>query len=250
MSPIELIKKVIIKSFNCLGYTIVKNRVSENPVYELILTGATYAPWNKDHSFLEIFNSVKSNTLVDKYRCYELWDLVKNVTKVPGNLIEVGVWRGGSGAIIAKSSELCGIESKVYLCDTFSGVPKASGKDNKYIGGEHSDTSREIVDSLLAKLHLSNVLILPGIFPDETGCLIENQKFRFCHIDVDVYESAKGIVKWIWNRLSIGGVIVFDDYGIETTNGITTYVNEMDHTYNCVIIYNLNGHAIIIKTGM
>jgi O-methyltransferase len=34
------------------------------------------------------------------------------------------------------------------------------------------------------------VTILAGVFPNDTGSLIEGRKFRFCHIDVDVYESA------------------------------------------------------------
>ncbi len=93
------------------------------------------------------------------------------------------------------------------------------------------------------------MIILQGIFPDETGLEIESRKFRFVHVDVNVYESAKGVVEWIWERLSIGGVIVFDDYGVETTNGITAYVNEMAKKCECVMIYNLNGHAISVKTG-
>jgi O-methyltransferase len=249
MNIIERIKKAILKSINWLGYTVLKIQVSDNPLYELIVTGATYAPWNQDNNFIRTYNLVNKHTLVDKYRCYELWDLVNKVRKIPGDLIEVGVWRGGSGALIAKSAELSGIKDKVYLCDTFSGVPKASEKDETYKGGEHDDTTKETVEYLVNNLELSNVIILQGIFPDETGFQIENQQFRFCHIDVDVYESAKGIVEWIWKRLGIGGVIVFDDYGIESTNGITTYVNEMAATFDCLMIYNLNGHAVIIKSG-
>jgi O-methyltransferase len=241
---------MMLKAINKLGYMVLKIRVSENPLYELIVTGATYAPWNQDNGFLEAFDAVKTHTLVDKYRCYELWDLVRNVRNVPGDLIEIGVWRGGTGAIIAKSAGLLGIKDRVYLCDTFAGVPKASEKmDGKYIGGEHADTTKDIVQSLVDDLCLSNTMILRGIFPDETGFAIENRRFRFCHIDVDVYESAKGIVEWIWERLNVGGIIVFDDYGIETTNGITAYVNEMSTDYNSLMIYNLNGHAITVKTG-
>lgn len=249
MYPVERIKNAILKLVNWLGYVVLKVRVSDNPNYELIITGATYAPWNQDNNFLCAYNLINNHTLVDKYRCYELWDLVKKVRKIPGELIEVGVWRGGTGALIAKSAELSGIKDKVYLCDTFSGVPKASEKDEKYKGGEHDDTSKETVENLVKNLNLPNIILLHGVFPDETGVKLEDQQFRFCHIDVDVYESAKDIVEWIWKRLSIGGVIVFDDYGTESTKGITAYVNEMTTIYDCLMIYNINGHAIIIKSG-
>jgi O-methyltransferase len=54
---------------------------------------------------------------------------------------------------------------------------------------------------------------------------VENLKFRLCHIDVDVYQSAKDVTEWIWERLVSGGIIVYDDYGGDTTPGIARYVD-------------------------
>ena len=59
----------------------------------------------------------------------------------------------------------------------------------------------------------------------ETGCLVEDRKFRFCHLDVDVYQSAAEAVEWIWSRLVTGGLIVFDDYGLKGCEGVTRFVN-------------------------
>lgn len=52
-----------------------------------------------------------------------------------------------------------------------------------------------------------------------------------------------------WERLSIGGIIVFDDYGIESTNRIAAYVNEMTATYGWLMVYNINGYAVAVKSG-
>jgi O-methyltransferase len=191
---------------------------------------------------------IKNNTLVDKYRCYELWQLVKESAKLEGGgIIEVGVWRGGSGALIAKQAEICGIKSSVYLCDTFTGIVKAGKNDWAYSGGEHDDTSKTRVEDLIEKLQLKNTTIMAVIFPDETSQFIAETNFRFCHIDVDVYQSAKDIVEWIWSRMVIGGIIVFDDYGFSKTAGITKYVNEERSKNDRIVIHNLNGHGIIIK---
>ena len=84
----------------------------------------------------------------------------------------------------AQSGQLSG--SKVFVCDTFSGVVKAGAKDSGYVGGEHADTSKRIVFDLAARMGLTNVEILEGIFPDATGVRIANRRFRLCHIDVDV----------------------------------------------------------------
>ena len=48
-----------------------------------------------------------------------------------------------------------------------------------------------------------------------TGASLATKRFRFCDIDVDVFQSAKDILDWIWPRMVIGGVVVYDDYGFK-----------------------------------
>ncbi len=156
---------------------------------------------------------------------------------------------GGTSALIAQKAALCGIQQPIYSCDTFRGVVKAGINDTCYKGGEHADTSCEVVKALNSRLNLTNVRILEGIFPDETAHLIpaEDQTFGLCHIDVDVYRSALEIVDWIWGRLLTGGVIVFDDYGFGVCEGIRRLVVEQRALRDRRIIHNLNGHALVIK---
>jgi O-methyltransferase len=68
-----------------------------------------------------------------------------------------------------------------------------------------------------------------------------------CHIDVDVYESAKEIVAWVEQRMPPGAVLVFDDYGFSSCIGVTCLVNEIRENGRWFSIYNLNGHAVLIK---
>lgn len=217
--------------------------------YEPINTYATYSPWNIDKEFQEVYNKIRNHTLVDILRCYEIWKLVEQVSKLnQGACIEVGTWKGGTGGLIAKGAEFFGISDSVYLCDTFTGVVKAGDEDSIYTGGEHSDTSREIVEDLLNNdLQVGNVKILQGIFPEETAHHVADEKFRLCHIDVDVYQSSKEAVDWIWERLIPTGIIVFDDYGYHECDGITKHVEEQMKMDDRLVFYNLNGHAIIVK---
>lgn len=137
----------------------------------------------------------------------------------------------------------------MYIADTFTGVAKASTEDALYKGGEHSDTSQDIVESILKSTsNYQHFKILKGIFPDDTQNLIpENEKFCLCHIDVDVFSSAASIEEYVWDRLIIGGMVIFDDYGFHWCSGITKYVEQQRHKKDRVIIHNLNGHAIMIK---
>ena len=223
--------------------------ISKGPNYEAVLPNSTYSPWNLDEAFKAAYLQIKDATFVDRYRCFELWRLVEQTAKLEGGaLIEIGVWRGGTAALIATQAKNLGLRDKVYACDTFSGIVKAGAEDPDYVGGEHADTSRRSVEELFYKtLKLNNIEILAGIFPEETGAKVENLKFRFCHIDVDVYQSAKDVAEWIWERLVPGGMIVYDDYGGDTTPGIARYVDAQLLLKDRIVLYNLNGHAIIIK---
>jgi O-methyltransferase len=217
--------------------------------YELIYPKATYAPWNSSREFLSAYQLIQPNTLVDIYRCWELWTLAGQVSKrEKGGILEVGVWRGGTGALMAKSALLAGSQEPVYLCDTFEGVVKAGSRDTDYKGGEHSDTSQRVVEDLLRTLDITNARILKGIFPDQTAHLIDpGARFRLCHIDVDVYQSAKDVMAWIWDRMVPGGIVVYDDYGFRACEGIAKYVNEQAAETDRLVLHNLNGHAIVVK---
>lgn len=150
---------------------------------------------------------------------------------------------------MAVKAKLMGMQSKVYLADTFSGVVKAGENDPSYRGGEHADTSVDYILKAKDALGLDNVELLVGIFPEATAAPVENTRFSLCHIDVDVYSSAADVLDWVWPRLQIGGVVVFDDYGTIETAGMTRLVNERMDTPNSVIMHNLNGHAVMVKTG-
>ncbi len=216
--------------------------------YANISPGATYSPWFEDQEFLKKYDKVKCDTLVDIYRCYELWMLVKQYGLVDGNMLEVGVYKGGTAGIICSAAQLCNKNIIVYLADTFSGVVKAGVNDSIYRGGEHGDTDVEHVEHLLKdELYLQNYRILKGTFPEETHSLVDSKSISFCHIDVDVYDSAKDITEWLWDKLVVGGMIVYDDYGWELCDGVTKYLNEQKTKADRRLIYNLNGHGILIK---
>ena len=219
---------------------------STDIVHHRVLPHATYSPWLLDESFQNIYKQIKDHTLVDIYRCYELWTLGQQLSNIQGNYLEVGVWKGGTGALLASSVQ--NIPNKhCFLADTFQGVVKAGDEDTVYSGGEHSDTSPEIVTNLLNGLGLSNFSLLEGTFPDQTGSQFEGQ-LALVHCDVDVYASAKAVVEWALPKLSRGGAVIFDDYGFSGCEGITRLVNQIRVNNEFLFIHNLNGHAILIKS--
>ena len=216
--------------------------------YGLVTPQADYRPWDLDPEFLELFRVVEAHTKVDIARCHELWELLEQCGHLEGDVLEVGVWRGGTGALLAAGARrLWGGSRKVFLADTFQGVVKAGPKDDYYRGGEHADTSPEFVEGLLESIGLSNAELLEGIFPEETGNMVADRRFCFCHVDVDVYQSARDTVEWVWPRMPPGGVVVYDDYGFYGCEGVTALGREDRLREDSVFVHNLNGHGILVK---
>jgi O-methyltransferase len=226
---------------------IVRREAVQSGAHEMAYPVSTYAPWRSDAEFARIYDAVRKNTLVDVWRCHELWSLVGELRDVPGAILEVGVWRGGTGALLAARAADVGIDDGVYLCDTWEGVVKTGEVDTYYHDGKHDDTSLDIVERLLSGLGLGNAECLQGIFPDDTGNKIAGETFRLCHIDVDVYQSAKDVLEWVWPRLSSQGVVVFDDYGFPACPGVTEIVNEQRMRDDRLVLHNLNGHGLVVK---
>jgi O-methyltransferase len=242
-----MLKQAVRRFFNGLGYNL--SRISPpasatrsgQPDYGEVRPAATYSPWRTNEEFSRVYNLIRSNTLVDEYRCYELWLLAKQMDRLSGSFIEVGVWKGGTGCLLASATS-----KPVLLCDTFRGVVKAGPHDTYYKGGEHSDATEEEVRSLASQLGVSDrIKVLRGVFPEDTGLSVK-ESLALCHIDVDVYESARDVYNKIWPLIVRGGVVVFDDYGFQGCEGVACLVNEIlspEHLF----VHNLNGHAILVK---
>ena len=227
--------------------------------YSKVSQIATYSPWIGDEQFKSIYSIVRrpstfghwTMTQVDEYRAYELWKLVEESSKLKeGSLIEIGTWCGGSGGLIGSMARSAGITDTLYMCDTFKGIVKVDEKQDSHMeDGMLDDATYESVDYIINEvLGIENVKILEGTFPEDTSHYIpDDEKFRFCHMDVDVYQGSEDILEWLWDRLVPGGIVVYDDYGFDTADGVTKHVEQQRKCEDRLVIHNLNGHAIVIK---
>jgi O-methyltransferase len=230
-----------------MALPFVRREAVRSGAHEMAFPISTYAPWHGDPEFRQVYRAVRHHTLVDVWRCHELWSLLAEVRDVPGAILEVGVWRGGTGTLMATRAIGLEIRDSVYLCDTWKGVVKTGAVDIYYRDGKHDDTSRTTVERLVERMGLRNTVLLQGVFPEDTAGEIADETFRLCHCDVDVYQSASDVLEWVWPRLSPGGVVVFDDYGFPACPGVTKLVDEQRMRPDRMVVHNLNGHGLVIK---
>ena len=117
-----------------------------------------------------------------------------------GCLVEVGVYKGGTAFLLHDLAQRQ--QRKLYLYDTFTGIPWKSLVDVHDIG-EFSDTSVESVQRCCPQ-----AIVCAGIFP---ASAVEMGPVAFAHLDCDQYRSYQESIEYLSPRMVPGGIIWFDD---------------------------------------
>ncbi|MGY1897942.1 TylF/MycF/NovP-related O-methyltransferase [Nocardia gipuzkoensis] len=176
------------------------------------------AHWRQDSGFLELYNEVSEHTLLSPHHLFSLWQLARATNSIPGSVAEVGVFRGGSARLLARSCS----QRRVFLFDTFEGIPYHKSVDIHRTGDFRNTSLREVSDLML---DCPNSVIRPGIFP-HSACDAREEVFSLVHIDVDVHEAVEACLKFFYDRLHPGGVLVLDDYGYWSCPGVQLAVRD------------------------
>lgn len=182
-----------------------------------------------------------------KDRIYKLlahYELYKQITNLPGEIIECGVFKGNS--LIRLATFRDALETpysrRVIGFDIFGKFPTTNYEpDKKYLSkfiesaGEES-ISKEDLEDVLNKKNIQNFELIQGDILETVPTFKENNphtKIALLHIDTDVYEPAKIILNNFFELIVPGGVIMFDDYG--TFPGETKAADELIKELNLKI---------------
>lgn len=201
-----------------------------------------FAPWMVDKEYISSYKVVAGNMIVPEHKSWVLWSMVKRVLKLelPGEFWECGVFRGGSARMIADVIRKEGRTLRLF--DTFTGIPYKSDVD-KNVVGLFKNTSEEVARRMVS---YDKAAIHTGLIPFSFAGL-GNARIAFCHIDVDMYRSVKACCEFVWPRLAVGGVIVFDDYSVTTCPGARIATDEFFEDKQSHLVPGVEGGAIAIK---
>jgi hypothetical protein len=164
---------------------------------------------------------------------------------VPGELAELGVYRGNSAAVLAHYARRFG--RHLYLFDTFQGFDARDlkGMDaNK--AGNVFETSLDLVRSVVGE---DSVTFVPGYFPASIPPGVSEQTFAIVHLDCDLYEPFKASLAFFYPRLSPGGMVIFHDYSSGYFDGARKAVDEFVASVpeQLVLLPDKSGTAILRK---
>lgn len=192
-----------------------------------------------DNEFLCISSKLEDKCYLDSEERYTIYSSIKSLSKLHGDIAEVGVYKGGSAKLICEIKE----NKNLYLFDTFEGLPNTS-KEDLVKKGWLSETSLEKVKNYLSSY--SNVYFFKGIFP-QTAQSISNCKFSFVHLDTDTYQSTFDGLTFFWPRMVLGGRIVSHDYNASDVMGIKKAFIEFFKDQQEKIIEIADTQVLVVK---
>jgi hypothetical protein len=190
-------------------------------------------PSDYDDEAKEIIRAVRPWTMTGPDKMYALIQAVRYVTRhrIPGDVVECGVWRGGSMQAVARTLIARGDTGRdLHLFDTYEGMPPPTDRDLR-----RSDD--RTAEELLAKEAREDskvwaVATLDDVkdgfsqvpYPPERVHFVKGkvedtipqhapERISILRLDTDWYESTRHELEHLYPRLSPGGVLLLDDYG-------------------------------------
>ena len=205
--------------------------------------------WNSvsPSEFASLYRQVRTDTMCSVARLRGLYHALRYVVgeNIAGDVVECGCARGGSSALMALTLRQLGSRRKLWLFDTFEGLPAPSSQDPDFeiadlFTGSCVGTLNE-VRGLFERLNVAeDAIFIKGLF-QHTLPVAPITCIAVLHIDGDWYESVKVCLDSLYDKVVPGGVIQLDDYGywkgarkavdeFMQTRGIQTPLQRLDYS--------------------
>ena len=205
LTPEDLNRRVELAKQN--GGTVVLSRLNEHG--ELV----------PDHSLRNILEFPHS--MIGRKRIENIQYCIEHILadSIPGDFIETGVWRGGATIFMRGMLAAYGVKDRtVWVADSFEGVPPPTYPQDEGMHFEKAGlpvlaVSIDKVKRLFDRFNLldDQVKFLKGWFKD-TLPNAPIERLSLLRLDGDLYESTMDALNALYDKVSIGGYIIVDDY--------------------------------------
>ena len=188
-------------------------------------------PHDIDDEAKAIIEAVRPFTMTSADKLLALVTATRYVARhgIAGDVVECGVWRGGSMQAVARTLLGAGdVHRDLYLFDTYEGMPPAGERDVRHDGraaGELLETlPRESKTWAVASLEEVRGAFAAVPYPGERVHFVKGlveetvparapDRIALLRLDTDWYDSTKHELEHLYPRLVSGGVLILDDYG-------------------------------------
>lgn len=192
------------------------------------LLDTIYGEYPIDHGKVKngLYWPQRAHTMIGLKRLTNIQECFENVIKdgIEGDLIETGVWRGGATIFMQALVKVYNQDRKVYVADSFEGLPKPDTKRYPVDSGDKHHTIdflkvclEEVVDNF-KKYDLldENVYFVKGYFEDTIPDLSTKiEKLSILRLDGDMFSSTIQVFDGLYDKLSVGGYLILDDFNLK-----------------------------------
>jgi hypothetical protein len=237
---------ICIEDINLLKLSInylIKNNIKKSPV--IYDRTQRHNPIEQEEPYKSIYDRavLRAKSMISKQQLFDLIQFVDQTKKIKGDVVEFGSLYGGSGAILAEAIKFFGIK-KLWLFDSFSGIPKSSFGLDYCWTDSFSDNSLSAVSAAFSDLNFVKII---------NGNISKTYKkfdgsISFGYLASDTLETGITLLNFMWERLSIGGIITICDYGsYPNCLPLTTYVDNFFEKKNNVFIYKPEKSGFVVR---
>ena len=138
------------------------------------------------------------------YRFLVCFELLNKTKKIRGDVAEFGIWNGNNLFTIKKIIDFLKVKKKVIGYDHFKGMPKAD--NHNYFKGD-----KKFIKYIIKFYKLKNIKIIDDDIMNLKKHVKSFSKLSFIYIDCDLYKTTAEILKLLNHKLSVGGIIAFDE---------------------------------------
>lgn len=176
----------------------------------------------EDRAFLEFYRRfMDPGNWHSLDRKYTLNEMLKLVAHLDGDVVECGCYKGASAHLMCEASR--GTARLVHLFDSFAGLPQPESCDGDYWVEGGLRAGEDELHATLAGFDNYRAYKgwIPERFPEIADC-----RFRFLHIDVDLYRPTLDSLEFFYPRVQPGGIILLDDHGFKSCPGAKQAADE------------------------
>ncbi|MFN3388348.1 MAG: TylF/MycF/NovP-related O-methyltransferase [Allosphingosinicella sp.] len=178
--------------------------------------------WWRDEGFNAYLERFGERGGFNTHRKWTLWQLMRMTAHVPGDTAECGVFEGASSWLICSATR--GTDKIHHLFDSFEGLSAPQSEDGGYWKPGDFATPEQVVLDNLAPF-ADRIRLHKGWIPERFGD-VADRTFSFVHVDVDLYQPTIDSMRFFYDRLSPGGILLCDDYACGTCPGASASIDE------------------------
>jgi hypothetical protein len=201
----------------------------------------------------------RAHSMIGRARMLQLQRAVTFVIDrgIPGDFIETGAWRGGACILMRAVLKLRGVtDRKVWVADSFKGLPPPNAerypvdRNDKLYTVPALAVSLEAVKANFARYGLldEQVVFLEGWFRD-TLPQAPIGRLAILRLDGDMYESTMDAFAALYDKVSPGGFVIVDDYGVYPSCKAATQDFRVSRRITDKI-YDIDGSGVYWQRGV